>query len=126
MRYFKYYSRKRLLGEHVPYAVEAWPEGNQRHLSAESALYARTVTEGMFGIEPTGFSRMNVAPYLPSGWQNMCLNNIRAFANNFDLCVSRRAQISQDEGNFEVTVLSANGDKQNIPWDGKSPLSISL
>jgi hypothetical protein len=28
------YSERRLLGEHVPYAVEAWPEGNQKHLSA--------------------------------------------------------------------------------------------
>lgn len=126
MRYFKYYSRKRLLGEHVPYAVEAWPEGDQRHLSAESALYARTVTEGMFGIEPTGFSRMKVAPYLPSGWHNMCLNNIRAFANNFDLCVSRKTQVSKDEEQFEISISSEIGHKQIIPWHGKSPISIEL
>lgn len=31
----KYYSARRLLGDHVPYAIEAWPEGSQRHLSAE-------------------------------------------------------------------------------------------
>ena len=37
-------------GEHVPYPVEAWPEGNQRHLSAESALYCRIFTEGLFGL----------------------------------------------------------------------------
>jgi len=120
MRYFKYYSRKRLLGEHVPYAVEAWPEGNQRHLSAESALYARTVTEGLFGIEPTGFNRFNLAPYLPSEWNKMCLNHIRAFANDFNVCVTRK------EANFEVTVSEDNGKTQHISWDGKSSLSVSL
>lgn len=34
--YLKFYSNQRLLGEHVPYAIEAWPEGSQRHLSAEA------------------------------------------------------------------------------------------
>ena len=42
-------SQRRLLGDHVPYAVEAWPEGSQRHLSAESGLYCRVITEGLFG-----------------------------------------------------------------------------
>jgi len=120
MRYFKYYSRKRLLGEHVPYAVEAWPEGNQRHLSAESALYARVVTEGIFGLEPTGFNRFNVAPYLPSGWNNMCLNRIRAFNNNFDVCVERK------QNDFEIKVREQSGAQQKINWDGKAPVSISF
>lgn len=47
MEHMAYYSQQRLLGEHVPYPIEAWPEGNQRHLSAESALYCRIVTEGI-------------------------------------------------------------------------------
>ena len=38
-QFLEYYVNKRLLTEHVPYAVEAYPEGNQRHLSAESALF---------------------------------------------------------------------------------------
>ncbi|HEX6184675.1 MAG TPA: hypothetical protein VFZ44_12395, partial [Pyrinomonadaceae bacterium] len=38
LEFLTYYSRRRLLGDHVPYPVEAYPEGNQRHLSAESAL----------------------------------------------------------------------------------------
>ncbi|WP_340679878.1 hypothetical protein [Paraglaciecola sp.] len=126
MRYFKYYSRKRLLGEHVPYAVEAWPEGNQRHLSAESALYARAVTEGLFGIEPTGFNRMNVAPYLPTGWNNMCLNNIRAFANNFDLCVERKIADSDGDDSFEISISSKVGQLQKISWHGQSAISVTL
>ncbi len=34
--FLEHYAATRLLGEHVPYPIEAWPEGNQRHLSAES------------------------------------------------------------------------------------------
>ena len=43
----------RLLGERVPYVVEAFPEYNMRHLSVESALYARTITDGLLNIEFT-------------------------------------------------------------------------
>jgi len=117
MRYFKYYSRSRLLGEHVPYAVEAWPEGNQRHLSAESALYARVVTEGIFGIEPTGFKQFNLAPYLPSDWDHMCLNNIKAFDDSFDICVQRQTK------DFEITINKKNGSVDKLSWDGLAPLS---
>jgi hypothetical protein len=74
--YFTDYSYKRLLGEHVPYAVEAWPEGNQRHLSAESALYCRVVTEGLFGFRPTGFNSFTITPQLPDDWDQMMLKNI--------------------------------------------------
>lgn len=122
MRYFKYYSRKRLLGEHVPYAVEAWPEGNQRHLSAESALYARVVTEGIFGIEPTGFNQFDVAPYLPSSWNKMCLNKIRAFNNRFDICVQR----NEDKSSFTILVTDENGEQSRFPWRGDKPMSITL
>ena len=117
MRYFKYYSRKRLLGEHVPYAVEAWPEGNQRHLSAESALYARVVTEGLFGIEPTGFDSFSMAPRLPSGWDAMCLKNIRAFARDFDLCVERARK------NYKVSVNEESSVRE-LQWDGLEPLAF--
>ena len=62
MEFFQFYSKRRLLGEHVPYPVEAYPEGNQRHLSAESALYCRVVTEGILGIRPTGFNSFSFSP----------------------------------------------------------------
>ncbi len=123
MRYFKYYSRKRLLGEHVPYAVEAWPEGNQRHLSAESALYARVVTEGIFGIEPTGFHSFKLAPYLPSAWNKMCLNNIRAFADDIDICVLRNTE-RKDE--LTITIAQPNKHIQTIKWHGDAPINIKL
>ena len=46
----KEYSENRLLGEHVPYAVEAYPEGGMRHLSAESGLFCRVFTDGLLNI----------------------------------------------------------------------------
>ena len=81
------YSRSRLLGEHVPYPVEAWPEGNMRHLSAESALYCRIVTEGLFGLDPVGFGKFDLKPHLPKGVERMTLKNIRAFGKAFSVSV---------------------------------------
>jgi hypothetical protein len=92
LEYLTYYSRRRLLGDHVPYAVEAYPEGNQRHLSAESALYCRVYTEGMFGLRPTGFNSFLVTPRLPAGWSTMRLKNVHAFGRVFDLSVTRAGE----------------------------------
>lgn len=87
--YLKHYSSVRLLGEHVPYAIEAWPEGGQRHLSAESALYGRIITEGLFGIRPTGLKSYDVTPRLPKEWNQAALRRIRAFGSTFDITVER-------------------------------------
>jgi len=88
--FLKKYSARRLLGDHVPYAVEAYPEGNQRHLSAESALYCRVITEGLFGFRPTGFSSFEISPQLPDEWNEMELKNIIAFGEkSIDLKVLR-------------------------------------
>ncbi|HWK57549.1 MAG TPA: hypothetical protein VNQ80_09435 [Parapedobacter sp.] len=90
--YLAHYSATRLLGEHVPYPIEAWPEGSQRHLSAESALFCRIFTEGIFGIRPTGFQRFSMTPRLPDGWGHMELNNVGAFGGQpFDIRVERAA-----------------------------------
>jgi hypothetical protein len=85
------YSMRRLLGEHVPYPVEAWPEGNQRHLSAESALYCRVFTEGLFGVRPTGLRSFSAVPRLPGKWASMRLKSVHAFGGVFDLVVTREA-----------------------------------
>jgi hypothetical protein len=113
--YLKFYSRQRLLGEHVPYAIEAWPEGSQRHLSAESGLYARIITEGMFGIRPTGLQSFTVTPRLPREWNEMSLNNICAFGGvPFDLRVYRipkgiRLDVSVDG----KTVITRTGNEDD-------------
>lgn len=87
--YLEKYSVTRLLGDHVPYAVEAWPEGNQRHLSTESALYCRIMTEGLFGIRPIALDAFKLTPQLPEGWNTMSLKRICAFGTTFDIEVKR-------------------------------------
>jgi hypothetical protein len=104
LTFLQYYSQRRLLGEHVPYAVEAYPEGNQRHLSAESGLYARIFIEGMFGIRPTGLRSFNITPRLPKEWNKMALRKINAFENNFDIEVERA-------GKDKIKIAVINGGK---------------
>ncbi len=119
LKFFTDYSTRRLLGDHVPYAVEAWPEGNQRHLSAESALYCRIVTEGIFGLRPTGLSSFSITPQLPSNWNEMALENIIAFGGrNIDISVSRKSDKIIVEvisnGRKLKSALVNNGTKINI------------
>ena len=83
------YSHRRLLEDHVPYPIEAWPEGRQRHLSAESGLYCRIFTEGMFGIRPAGFKKFTMKPSFPQEWEKIELRNVRAFGSDFNIKVER-------------------------------------
>ena len=111
--FMKKYSATRLLGDHVPYAIEAWPEGSQRHLSAESALYARIITEGMFGIRPTGFKKFTLTPRLPKDWSFMNLKNIHAFDTCFDVEVKRL-----DNGKLEVLITHGAKSKRHTIKEG--------
>ena len=113
--FMKKYSATRLLGDHVPYAIEAWPEGSQRHLSAESALYARIITEGIFGIRPTGFKSFTLTPRLPQEWPHMSLKKIGAFGACFDIEVKRL-----DNGKLEVVVTNDAKSKKFIVKDGET------
>ena len=78
LEYLKKFSNIRLLGEHVPYVVEAWPEGGLRHLSAESGLYCRIITEGLLGFRPTGFRSFTLTPQMPTEWNEYSLYRINA------------------------------------------------
>ena len=118
--FMKKYSATRLLGDHVPYAIEAWPEGSQRHLSAESALYARIITEGMFGIRPTGFKNFTLTPRLPKDWEFMNLKNIHAFDACFDVEVKR-----MDHGKLEVVLINGAKSKKYAIKEGQT-LNIRL
>ncbi|MEZ5103493.1 MAG: hypothetical protein R2757_03275 [Draconibacterium sp.] len=120
INYLKYYSTKRLLGDHVPYAIEAWPEGNQRHLSAESGLYCRVITEGLFGIKPTGFKSFTCKPSLPSDWNYMNIRNIKAFDSDFDL------QVKRQKDNIKVTVVSQGNVVDEKLWNGIDELKFNL
>lgn len=85
----KSFTQTRLLGFHVPYVVEAWPEGNMAHLSAESALYCRIFTEGILGLEATSFNSFSLKPQLPEEWEYYNLKNIKAFNTSFDIHITR-------------------------------------
>ena len=106
------------MGEHVPYAVEAYPEGNQRHLSAESGLYCRIFTEGLFGMRPVAFNAFNITPRLPQEWNRMALRNIHAFQNDFDIEVSKagksRLNIRIIKGGQSKTYVIKEGDTKRI------------
>lgn len=56
------YCHKRLLCDRVPYAVEAYPEGDKRHLSGESALFVRVITEGLLAIMPESLNSFSFVP----------------------------------------------------------------
>lgn len=118
--YLHRYSATRLLSEHVPYAIEAWPEGGQRHLSAESGLYGRIITEGMFGIRPVGFKEFIATPRLPQAWNEMRLRNICAFGTTFDMEVNRLAN-----GKLQVSVWQKGKKKTYTVKDGNS-INIKL
>lgn len=118
--YLKYYSRRRLLGEHVPYPVEAFPEGNQRHLSAESGLYCRIFTEGIFGMRPTGFNSFDCSPRLPKEWNEMAFKNVHSFGHLFDLKVMRAGA-----GKLDV-MISENGKEKKYTIKDGATVSIKF
>ena len=103
LEYLEKYSYRRLLGDHVPYAIEAWPEGSQRHLSAESGLYARIYTEGIFGIRPTGMRSFEMTPQVPEAWDFVNLRSVRAFGQDFDIEIKRAGT------QLDVLVKNASG-----------------
>lgn len=82
----KEYSEARLLGEHVPYAVEAYPEGGMRHLSAESGLFCRVFTDGLLniGFDEKGYT---INAQLPEEVTRVTVKNIylNGKAENIDV-----------------------------------------
>ena len=102
MNFLKYYSQRRLLGDHVPYPVEAYPEGSQRHLSAESGLYCRIFTEGLFGIRPVGLKSFKLTPHLPKDWDFMNLKNAFGFGSKYNI------EVKRIEDRIEIVVSSGN------------------
>jgi hypothetical protein len=119
LKYLTNYSNRRLLGDHVPYAVEAWPEGNQRHLSAESALYCRVITEGIFGFRPTGLNSFSITPQLPSSWNDMSLKNLIAFGDRrIDNNISRAGEkieiVIESDGKIVKRALVKNGSLLDV------------
>jgi hypothetical protein len=106
------YSTTRLTGFRVPYAVEAWPENGMAHLSAESALYCRIFTEGLLGLEPTGFDSFLLRPNLPAKWDHLELSNIKAFGSTLDIKLEREVSKTRSE-NASVRSAKASVNPEN-------------
>lgn len=69
------YAQTRLLGERVPYAVEAYPENNMRHLAGESALFCRVIVEGLLNITASVDGPV-ITPQLPKEIPGLQMNRI--------------------------------------------------
>lgn len=121
LKYLTEYSNRRLLGEHVPYAVEAWPEGNQRHLSAESALYCRVITEGLFGFRPTGLNSFSITPQLPATWNEMSLDNIVAFGGR-----KINVSVSRTGSKIKVTIISDGKTVKDFVAENGTKIDVKL
>ncbi len=85
------YVGNRLLGERVPYAVEAYPEGGRRHLSGESALFCKVILEGLLDLTPSTLSSCTLKPNLPAGLDHLYLTDIRAYGGAFSVYLDRES-----------------------------------
>ncbi|MDE5983926.1 MAG: hypothetical protein K2H13_01555 [Eubacterium sp.] len=84
------YCKNRLLGSHCPYPFEAYPEGNRAHLAAESLLFARIITEGLFGLKAVGLNQLRIQPQLCDACPEISLQNIRLFSKCFDISADEK------------------------------------
>lgn len=75
------YSESRLTGNHSPYPFEAFPEGNRAHLSGESILFCRIITEGLFGLRVTGRKKLRVSLKK----RNISLSGLKLFGETFSI-----------------------------------------
>ena len=115
------YSRHRLLGDHIPYPVEAWPEGNQRHLSTENALYCRVFTEGVLGFRPTGFRTFTLRPQLPDSWDRFTLRNVYACSDRpYDILVRRSGE------QLSITIRQNGRDIRAYNIEEGSSVEVSM
>lgn len=94
------------MGEHIPYPVEAFPEGNQAQLSAESGLYLRIFTEGILGYRPTGFNSFSLKPNLPDEWNEMSVENFMLCGKAADIFVLRKDNGYEIKVNFDDNSLT--------------------
>jgi len=102
------YCQNRLLCCHAPYAFEAYPEGNRAHLAAESILFARAVTEGLFGLRPVGFRQLRIQPHLGKALPKAALHGLSLFGEHFSVsCEAGKIHLRSGGKNYEIQSDSA-------------------
>ena len=97
------YCEQRMLYHHVPYAIEAYPEGNQAHLSAESALFERIFLEGILGFKPLSFTTFKLHLSIPQKLRTFSIENITYNHINFDILITR---LKNNEYEVKIPKLS--------------------
>lgn len=112
------YTKERLFGEHVPYPVEAYPEGNAAHLSAESALYIRIFTEGLLGYRPTGFAKCSISPNLPKGWNTITFENMHLNGVPVTITLLRQSDTYKITTSFCEPITIHAGDTISLELPG--------
>ena len=104
------YCNKRLLCDRVPYPVEAYPEGGKRHLSGESALFVRIITEGIFAISPESLTSFSFDPNIPRSFGNISLSKIFICGHSFDIHIKGlHWQVNKDGQLYKMG--TANGSR---------------
>lgn len=105
------YSKKRLLGERAPYAIEAYPGLTTKQLSTESALYCRIITEGVLGMEPIGFKTTELRPKLPEAWNFLELKDVYISGKPLTITLNRVERTNTIQVQIRIqgrTVLDKN------------------
>lgn len=115
VEYLRDYTKNRLIGIHSPYPYEAFPEGNMRQLSAESALFARIFTEGMFGLQIIDFGKFSVTPSIPTDWNKVALRHIVLADMPVDIIIeNNRLSVLDQTGKLIKECEVTNGQKTDI------------
>lgn len=112
------YTSARLYGEHVPYPIEAFPEGNGAHLSAESALYVRIFTEGVLGFRPVGFRTFELKINLPSAWDRLSVSDFVYAGNPLTIRINRQGEnmaVAIDEIGYREEIAANRPVRITLP-----------
>ena len=107
----KKYTQLRLLGEHVPYPVERWPE--YFHLSVEGGLYCRIVTDGILNIEFT-CEGVEIQPVIPKSLTELTMKNLLLAGKMRDIQVKNGIVTVKTVG--EKDVIFTLGEKVVLPY----------
>lgn len=86
-----------------------------RQLSAESALFARIFTEGMFGLQIIDFGKFSVTPSIPTDWNKVALRHIVLADMPVDIIIeNNRLSVLDQTGKLIKECEVTNGQKTDI------------
>lgn len=112
------YCKNRLLGSHAPYPYEAYPEGNRAHLAAESLLFARVITEGLFGLRAVGLNKLRIKPQITKACPEIYLSGIKLFSKSFNVKADTNGiSVEYDNNVYHIEKFSAVFDFNTLSFE---------